>query len=349
MKKIYTLLLLFTITLFYSIPTQAYTLNDLDVEIAELNDLTLREVFIDNNLDYTASHSMSDLYYKTDDNISSINNYYYAAGKNLRSSDISFWEQGTINTTGGNGISVNAIRTIGFLPVLSDTNYTYSVASGYRSLAFAEYDINFNFIIRYTNSTQILTITTDINTAYIRIAFGKEPVAPTTTSDLILGDILLEESATATTFESYIPPTTLINLTDLGLTTVSLTRMNYYYNQFQRISAYIEGYDEGFDVGYNEGYDDGVASDTSYAVGYALGLSEGEDMETGSSLLILIVALIGFVMMIFGFTTKRGIFNLLSVGAFVVLGTLLVEFVGFIIIAIGLVIINIYYAFFGDV
>jgi hypothetical protein len=72
-------------------------------------------------------------------------------------------------------------------------------------------------------------------------------------------------------------------------------------------------------------------------------------METGSSLLILIVALIGFVMMIFGFTTKRGIFNLLSVAAFVVLGTLLVEFVGFIIITIGLVIINIYYAFFGDI
>jgi hypothetical protein len=146
------------------------------------------------------------------------------------------------------------------------------------------------------------------------------------------------------------------NLTNLGIDHLNKQTLDYYYNIWEQNNAYIEGYDDGFEVGYDdgfevgydEGFDDGVACDTSYAVGYALGLSEGEDMETGSSLLILIVSLIGFVMMIFGFTTKRGIFNLLSVGAFVVLGTLLVQFVGFVIIAIGLVLINIYYAFFGD-
>jgi hypothetical protein len=62
----------------------------------------------------------------------------------------------------------------------------------------------------------------------------------------------------------------------------------------------------------------------------------------------LVVAAIGFIMMIFGFTTKRGIFNLLSVGAFVVLGAMLSAYIGFIIIAIGLVIVNVYYAFWGD-
>jgi hypothetical protein len=113
--------------------------------------------------------------------------------------------------------------------------------------------------------------------------------------------------------------------------------------------GFNDGYTDGFNDGYDDGFDDGVASDTSFAVGYALGLSQGADMETGSSLLILIVALIGFILMIIGFITKRGIFNLLSTGAFIVLGGLLVEFVGFIIIAIGLVLINIYYAFFGNV
>jgi hypothetical protein len=110
----------------------------------------------------------------------------------------------------------------------------------------------------------------------------------------------------------------LLNLTTLGISNLTTSSIQNYLNDFLLNNAYIEGYDDGFevgyddgfDVGYDEGFDDGVASDTSYAVGYALGLSEGEDMETGSSLLILIVALIGFVMMIFGFTTKRGIFNL---------------------------------------
>jgi len=152
----------------------------------------------------------------------------------------------------------------------------------------------------------------------------------------------------------------VINLNSLGL---SLTKesLDYYYNLWEKNNAYIEGYDDGFDDGFNDGFtdgfndgfddgfDDGVASDTSFAVGYALGLSQGADMETGLSLLILIVALIGFILMIIGFITKRGIFNLLSTGAFIVLGGLLVEFVGFIIIAIGLVLINIYYAFFGNI
>jgi hypothetical protein len=152
----------------------------------------------------------------------------------------------------------------------------------------------------------------------------------------------------------------LTNLTAIGIDHLTKIRLDKLYEDWQTNNIYDQGfndgytdgfndgYTDGFNDGYDEGFDDGVASDTSYAVGYALGLSEGEDMETGSSLLILIVALIGFVMMIFGFTTKRGIFNLLSVGAFVVLGTLLVQFVGFVIIAIGLVLINIYYAFFGD-
>jgi hypothetical protein len=63
---------------------------------------------------------------------------------------------------------------------------------------------------------------------------------------------------------------------------------------------------------------------------------------------ILIFTLIGFTLMIFGFVSKRRIFNLLAVGAFVVLGFLLIEFVGFIVILFGLIFINVYYTFFGE-
>jgi hypothetical protein len=135
-----------------------------------------------------------------------------------------------------------------------------------------------------------------------------------------------------------------INLTSLGIDHLSKLTLDNLLKDFQFNNLYNQG--------VLDGYADGLQNNTAYVqgynVGYTDGLFGGTDMETGSSLLILIVALIGFVMMIFGFTTKRGIFNLLSVGAFVVLGTLLVQFVGFVIIAIGLVLINIYYAFFGD-
>jgi hypothetical protein len=155
----------------------------------------------------------------------------------------------------------------------------------------------------------------------------------------------------------------LYNLNNLGIDHLHEDFLNSLYNDWQTNNiydqgftdgelsseAYANGFTAGYEVGYGDGYTDAVEEDNAYALGFAKGLLEGGDMETGSSLLILIVALIGFVMMIFGFTTKRGIFNLLSVAAFVVLGTLLVEFVGFIIITIGLVIINIYYAFFGDI
>jgi len=63
---------------------------------------------------------------------------------------------------------------------------------------------------------------------------------------------------------------------------------------------------------------------------------------------ILIFTLIGFTLMIFGFASKRRIFNLLAVGAFIVLGFLLIEFVGFIIILFGLIFVNVYYTFFGE-
>jgi hypothetical protein len=306
MKKLITLLLLFTITLFYSIPTQAYTINDLDVDILELNNNTLREVFetanlLSNNLT-NWSPKVSDFAYS--DNVYSFSNtfsgIYRANRQNIATTSSNVIYFAINDRRGGLGVHIGLTSGSMAVRIINVDNNDYGFYSSIHNMSIYSF-INYDF---YNNN------------------------------------------ATTGTFLYYDP--VVINLTSLGIASITKQRLDFYFREYINIKNFIEGYNDGFDDGYDEGFDDGVASDTSYAVGYALGLSEGEDMETGSSLLILIVALIGFVMMIFGFTTKRGIFNLLSVGAFVVLGTLLVEFVGFVIIAIGLVLINIYYAFFGE-
>jgi hypothetical protein len=325
MKKLITLLLLFTITLFYSIPTQAYTINDLDVEIAQLNNLTLRELFIDNQL------------IENGDFNDGLTNFTRArADGSVSNSIYSF----TATLQFG--------RIIEILPTFTSANSYYAVA-------------------KVKSSSNLVSLSRNSNSGTGNFGFHSgsnlfETLSgiwiPLSTTD----NLSVKDSRTIGFDTVEVDFLYAYDLTDLGLTSLTISVLNYWFNEFERINIFIEGYNEGilaseayangftagYEVGYGDGYQDAVEEDNAYALGFAKGLLEGTDMETGSSLLILIVALIGFVMMIFGFTTKRGIFNLLSVGAFVVLGTLLVQFVGFVIIAIGLVLINIYYAFFGD-
>jgi hypothetical protein len=308
MKKIYTLLLLFTITLFYSIPTQAYSLDGNDIDIPELNDLTLNEVFRDGN------------------NI--INGNF--------NNGISSWTTNAVSFTVVDGVAQ-------FLADAQSEQIT--------SNALTKVNGNIYYHRSQVNSlNNVLFTTAGIGTVIYTGGSGWLSLSSTYTWVGSSGTWFLSiRNQSTSSFESvFVDNVYDINLTSLGLTSKTKEQLDYYFQQWELNNAYIEGYNTGYNLGYDEGFDDGVESETSYAVGYALGLSEGEDMETGSSLLILIVALIGFVMMIFGFTTKRGIFNLLSVAAFVVLGGLLIEFVGFIIITFGLVLINIYYAFFGE-
>lgn len=64
--------------------------------------------------------------------------------------------------------------------------------------------------------------------------------------------------------------------------------------------------------------------------------------------ILLVVALLGMTLMIIGFTLKKRIFNLLSIGALV---TLAIEFsasTGLLIMFIGLIIFNIWFTFWGD-
>jgi hypothetical protein len=427
MKKLITLLLLFTITLFYSIPTQAYTLDGNDIPLVQKKNLfdkdtailgsfisitgtigsgpidfyhpdfipieagqsitlsaatstLLRIAFYDINqtfiirnqntaTTFTISAPINSKFFRVNGLISEINSFQVERGSTATSyapygfltlnnifldgnilSNPNF-NNGTTSWSGTPSSTLTAsggiLRTTGtganeFVQAFPDPQPTgalgnrvyiqtrYRVLNSLATSLYIRFDgvnnINItNPVINFWYNDSVLrTVSVALNSIFIRHQYVN--------------------SATANAKQAEIDYVYAYNLTLLGIDHLSKFQLDTLFYDWQQNNAYIEGYDDGYD----EGFDDGVASDTSYALGYALGLSEGEDMETGSSLLILIVALIGFVMMIFGFTTKRGIFNLLSVGAFVVLGTLLVEFVGFVIIAIGLVLINIYYAFFGD-
>jgi hypothetical protein len=179
----------------------------------------------------------------------------------------------------------------------------------------------------------------------------------------------------------------LLNLTSLGLTSLTKTNLDNYYELHRNVignnftySGYLTtfinptyGYDEkllnltaifgagnepdettmdGFYAAYEEYLEYLYVCCTvfenqtiSYEVYYFDDGVSSEIEQLGS---ILIFTLIGFTLMIFGFVSKRRIFNLLSIGAFVVLGVLLAEFTGFLVIVFGLVVLNLYYTFLGD-
>jgi hypothetical protein len=321
MKKIYTLLLLFTITLFYKIDTEAFTLDSNDIAITALGGLTLNEVFDDNNLlDLQTLRGINST-------LTFLDEIYILTITALISSNRFESAQNFANT--GNVYYLNS----SILP-LHNTNTVFQIG--------AQNSSSFNLIPNIWNFLSS-TITAN-NTSRFRLFHSSEFFYN-------IDDVW------------QVKDPTVINLTSLGLTSLTTFELDYYYNLWNdnnifiqaynegllASEAYSEGFSAGYEIGYGDGYQDAVEEDNAYALGYAKGLLEGEDMETGSSLLILIVAAIGFIMMIFGFATKRRIFNLLSVGAFIVLGGLLAEFVGFIIITVGLVFVNVYYTFFGDI
>jgi hypothetical protein len=436
MKKIYTLLLLFTITLFYSIPTKAYSLDGNDIPLVQTKNLADKTLFLDNNfiggtgaISFSSTSGVSHLIpinpstqyifsantanlerfalYDINGNNINVAAFGLATTKLFTSTSTTYFVRLQYNLNvdknfiqlelGGTATSYAPYGFLTLNDIFLDNNLiingdfsnglnNWNVQFGTQTfITVVNEALTFNGVFTSTSLRgQDVSITTgdsiyvswnsSLTTPHMLLRIGDfNNFTNVSNHGIILGYNSLKINSKTNGIRLYLEIFNLpraininfdnfyvVNLKTLGIDTLPKETLDHYYRIWESNNAYIEGYDDGYTDGYNDGYtdgfndgydegfDDGVASDTSYAVGYALGLSEGEDMETGSSLLILIVALIGFVMMIFGFTTKRGIFNLLSVAAFVVLGGLLIEFVGFIIITFGLVLINIYYAFFGE-
>lgn len=267
------------------------------------------------------------IYYKHADTptgeLSSVNNYYYAAGKNLYNlSFISFFQV-------SDGILLPAGTPHTTSPIAVLENTTYTISGGSRT-AFRFLDENFNLIGFINNITQTTprTITTIDNTYYMTVYYSNDGTH--------LNTFQLEENNTATTFEAYAPPDNLLNLTLLfGVgNEPDLATMDTYYDAYDEYLNYTHILPLAFTTisiqFQTTFFDDGVS----------------EQIETLG--LILTFTLIAFTLMIFGFISNRRIFNLLSIGAFVVLGVFLIEFIGFIIILFGLIFINVYYTFFGE-
>jgi hypothetical protein len=265
-------------------------------------------------------------YYATDGNVSTVDGYYYASGKNLFDKNNIIVD---LRITANTGVlSISSITNISnFINIKPST--TYTVLKGLQSGSFghAFYDINQVYISGIiSNILGPQTFTTPSNAYFIRL----------TIVDDDLDTQQLEQAGAATTYEAFATPTTTLNLTFLfgvGNEPNKATMDGYYqdYEDWQDYSFILPLAFNTQTISFETIYfDDGVSTEIE---------------RLGS---ILIFTLIGFTLMIFGFASKRRIFNLLAVGAFVVLGFLLIEFVGFIIILFGLIFVNVYYTFFGE-
>jgi hypothetical protein len=324
MKKILTLLLLFAITLFYSIPTHA-------------------ALTPPSSYDYSFEYDATDGEFQFKDGT----NYY--TPEFTRTADGIFFNYEYIGDA--NGLLPFEITLIFNR---SNTSWTLGTTGYIATDTIIGADNSVGSVVKYvikTNNTS--------NNDFIQY------IDTSSSSGALAAFFNIENGTVISPTGFYALSITVLNpfyLSSKITTQISIAAANparyldaLYWKDLGISAAYTAGeqsttaYQNGFTDGFGDGYQQGVQEDNAYALGYARGLLEGSDMETGTSILILIVALIGFILMIIGFITKRGIFNLLSTGAFIVLGGLLVEFVGFIIIAIGLVLINIYYAFFGNV
>ena len=289
-------------------------------------------------------------YYATDGNVSSRDNHYYAAGKNLFNTFQTLIPgrlnsgtpipvvSGTINSQTLNSINfTNTVDFHGFstdfISVIPNQIYRFSFVpfTGLMLRRVQAYDKDKNYIGEIADALNITTFTSNLNTYYIKLSIISSPVGTYT-----LNNPQIEQGGTATTYEAFATPTTTLNLTFLfGVgNEPNKTTMDGYYQDYEDWQDYsfilplaFNTQTISFETIY---FDDGVSTEIE---------------KLGS---ILIFTLIGFTLMIFGFASKRRIFNLLAVGAFVVLGFLLIEFVGFIIILFGLIFVNVYYTFFGE-
>lgn len=317
MKKLLILLMMLGLFFVPYVETQAYTIDSLDEPISELNGLTLREVFEDGNM--------------------VLNPYFIDSTNNWINSSSTFSLTNQILTVS----NANIIQSGAYSNIISvlenDLLYAATALKASNDIRLHVSRNNLGFLQTIASHSQngtyeilsnIVTMLSITNSPRIAIAYRSGTVS----------DYEIDGN-----FGTY-----AINLTTLGLTTLTLNQINYYLTQYITISNYINGYDQGNLDGYAEGLGDNTAYVQGYNVGYTDGLTEGVDMETGSSIIVLVLAIMAFALMLFGFASKRRIFNLFASGLFIALGGILFEYPAFIIVTIGLVIVNVYYTFVSD-
>ena len=123
-------------------------------------------------------------------------------GKNLLNKDVGFTTDAFISNTGEISTATNNALFNGYISIKSSTIYTISTNTNI-TFAFSFYDKNYNFIERdIATSTKVFSYTAPSNAVYMRIHIN---MSSTITQDIIDGlDIMLEQNATATTYEAYV-------------------------------------------------------------------------------------------------------------------------------------------------
>jgi hypothetical protein len=96
--------------------------------------------------------------------VSTVDGYYYAAGKNIFNSVL---EVGDISTLDGQNVTITGrTRSQGFIQVKASTTYVTTFNSATNAfMKYYEYDKNFNFI----SSTSATNVTTTSNTYYLNL------------------------------------------------------------------------------------------------------------------------------------------------------------------------------------
>jgi hypothetical protein len=229
--------------------------------------------------------------------------------------------------------------------ILINVNNTF-IGNGLYSRIITVGSKNNDLLNLYFNGTNLFSIQLD-NYFYFNIStlIANEQYSPLyeTTFDLMNDAEIKSQMDNWVIYPQY-----FIDYTTLGIDNLTQFEIQDYYSLWQQNNAYIEGYNQGELDGYAEGLEDNTAYVQGYNVGYTDGLLGGADMETGSSIIVLVLAALSFAFMLFGFTSRKRIFNLFAVGLFIVLGGLLFEYPAFIIVTIGFVIVNLYYTFVSD-
>lgn len=128
-------------------------------------------------------------------------------GKNLLSSPM---EIGNIDGSGNNYAGTFSMRTVGYIPIFANTEYSYSQASNSSEIWSQFYDENKVFISRQKIATNNNSgsFTALSNASFVRIRCNLP------TENVLIGDNQLELGTTATEYEPYAGATYTIQLGD---------------------------------------------------------------------------------------------------------------------------------------
>lgn len=293
-----------------------------DTIITALNNKTLNEVFVGGNLDLTITHDIDDLYWKTDGNVSSLNNYYFVVGKNLFDGSIG-WVIGTGLDSSGNTVNASTLGyNTQYVNVIPNTNIVLSSTTNISIYRILFYDINKNFIVRQEVFTSPYTFTIPSNAYYIRFTFN---IITGATTPL---NFQLELGNTATTYESFLLPTISVNLTSLGIASLTQAQMDAYFEAWQ-----------------SDEFSNGITFAT-FETAESYYRQTFYDPLPNDTIALIVSGILGIGLMLLGFITKARIFNLFSIAPFTVFGLLLPN-PAIIIAMVGLIIYQVYYAFWS--